>query len=475
MCGSGSRTDCLDVPRQPFTQWIAFELTLVINMQVFSNRTNYRTRRLPRLSAVAAFLIVVGSCVSLNQTTAIAQESHERIWRDASGSFSVVAKLLESDGALVTLRTKQGKRISVPIDKLSVADRAFLRKRNGQTSKSVTPSATNKRIASKLAGPPLTPAETTLGELHKLLQLPVFVDVKAADRLGLNVRTPVTLSAGHKNLAQQLDATLAAVDMSWCTTQTVLVLTSHEALENRFVETRIYRFATPNRNFDGVKTQIERRVAPDSWESMGGIGVVQPFGSVYVIRQSPEVHRQLARDLNRQPLPRQYGHRFDTQSISISMDNAPIADILAFVSKQIDLTIEPSAGLRDVGLDLESKRHAIDIHLNGVSVKDALDLVLGQHDCTWVEQPGKLVVMTEEDALSNLAMQRFSIRQGPMRDANRVRYVVECCVAPDCWNVLGGEGELKLNTPRPGQYAVRQGQPAMRELEQLVRELQSLR
>jgi len=50
-----------------------------------------------------------------------------RTWKDASGKFEVTAKLVEVDDKGVRLRDAEGKEIVVPLEKLSRADRAFLK------------------------------------------------------------------------------------------------------------------------------------------------------------------------------------------------------------------------------------------------------------------------------------------------------------------------------------------------------------
>jgi thiol-disulfide isomerase/thioredoxin len=52
--------------------------------------------------------------------------SAERTWTDASGKFSVTAEYVEVKGGKVLLRNADGKEISVPLKKLSEADREFV-------------------------------------------------------------------------------------------------------------------------------------------------------------------------------------------------------------------------------------------------------------------------------------------------------------------------------------------------------------
>lgn len=54
---------------------------------------------------------------------------HElRLWKDASGSFQVRAKLIERTDGAVRLRKTDGKEISVPLAKLSQADQEYVDK-----------------------------------------------------------------------------------------------------------------------------------------------------------------------------------------------------------------------------------------------------------------------------------------------------------------------------------------------------------
>ena len=51
-----------------------------------------------------------------------------RTWTDASGSFKVEATLVGVEDGKVQLRKTDGTTIAVPIDKLSAADQAIVRR-----------------------------------------------------------------------------------------------------------------------------------------------------------------------------------------------------------------------------------------------------------------------------------------------------------------------------------------------------------
>ena len=425
-----------------------------------------------QFQAACIMFIVITSFAFVTVVPANAQDAIARIWRDVSGQFSVKATLLRIDETSVLLLKEDGKQLYVSISKLSPRDRAFLKDNGSRPNSKSTPDGTRKAIIKALAGAPLPPAEMGLRAFQESLPIPVFIDVRALEEIGLASDVPVKLTAGHSRLQDQLDEALNPIDLSWCTTQTVLVVSSKEALEDSFADPRFYRIATPRGDFTSVMQRL-MQISEDSWDVFGGRGSIVPLaglGPVYAIRQSPVVHRELCKAFQMQSAPHQYGHPLDLRSISISMEAAPISDILKAISEQIDKPIEESSGLVEFGISLSDTR--MDIELENVSAKDALDLVLSQVKCTWMEDEQKIAIEAMKDAEKALSTQRLSIQMGAM-NANQVINAVQICVAPDAWEVLGGEGAMSV--ARPGLYVIRQGQPAMREVEQFVRDLQMLR
>ncbi|WP_182870505.1 SHD1 domain-containing protein [Rhodopirellula sp. JC639] len=411
-----------------------------------------------------------------------AQDPSTRVWRDVTGKFSVTAELLGSDNGEVKLRLKDGKDISVPIERLSAQDRAFLAGRTPRTKR--TPVATGIALAKTITGAPLPSAEIGLTELQQLLPIPVFLDIRAMESIGFGTETQVNLAKGHASLQDQLDDALNGLDLSWCTTQTALVLTSKEALERRFADTRFYRIPTPRGrggagplfDRDAVIQQLSQRVSPQSWEHLGGRGTVNAIPYLvdkYVITQSPDVHRQLVKTLKIKSMPHVFKHRLDLTAVTVSMETAPITEILDSISQQINVPIEPSAKLSQVGLDLSKTRYKSSIHLESVSAKDALDLLLSQVDCTWVEDGKKLIVMDSNEAEKTLSSKRFAVKL-PVPETSSFIHLLTESVAADSWEAFGGPGTIMPTRGRAGLLEIKQGQPAMREVEQFMLELNAI-
>lgn len=433
----------------------------------------------------AAIHVFIASITLLIVTAADSngQDSSTRVWRDVSGKFSVTAEFVDSDNEEVKLRRENGKVISVPITRLSAQDRAFLAGRAPKAKR--TPVATSIALAKTLAGGPLPPAEIELANLHQLLPIPVFLDIRGIERIGVDSDTKVKLGVGHKSLQGQLDDALNGLKLSWCTTQTVLVLSSKKALEGRFADTRFYRIPTPRGRvrtgpiYDhaAVIQRIIEKISPESWEQMGGSGTVDVlpfFIDKYVIRQSPDVHRQLAETLKIKSMPHLYKHRFDSRAVTVSMKAATVADVLDSISEQINVPVEQSTGLSEVGLDLSKRQYTSSLNLESVSAKDALDLLLSHVDCTWVEDGQKLIVMSSDEAEERLSTRRFALKV-QMRETESFINVLKHSVAIDSWEMFGGPGRIMPTRGRPGLLEIKQGQPAMREVEQFILELNAIR
>ncbi|NUQ64533.1 MAG: hypothetical protein HUU20_18870 [Pirellulales bacterium] len=66
-----------------------------------------------------------------------------RTWTDSTGRFQIEAQLVSDDGSTVTLKKQSGQLVTIPLEKLSSADRAFFR----SSVPSVPPAAAMPRPA----------------------------------------------------------------------------------------------------------------------------------------------------------------------------------------------------------------------------------------------------------------------------------------------------------------------------------------
>ncbi|XZE52879.1 SHD1 domain-containing protein [Planctomycetaceae bacterium SH139] len=83
-------------------------------------------RRFPALAVVSALLLFSHSDFCAAQE----QQAEIRVWRDNTGNFELRARLLQSNATHVQLQTDDGRKIAVPIDRLSADDSTYLEVRS---------------------------------------------------------------------------------------------------------------------------------------------------------------------------------------------------------------------------------------------------------------------------------------------------------------------------------------------------------
>lgn len=112
-------------------------------------------------------------------TFAVARsEAAARKWASASGQFSVEADLVEVRDGKVVLKKQNGKQITVPLDKLSAADRQYIA---SLAAKTPTDSAPKKKAPAARAKRPVKPKRQFTWETTERLVLPAEEAAKAKD------------------------------------------------------------------------------------------------------------------------------------------------------------------------------------------------------------------------------------------------------------------------------------------------------
>ncbi len=107
--------------------------------------------------------VVLVSFVSFNAIAA-----YLRVWKSSDGSQTLYAKMEAVEGDSVVLRKKDGRKITVPISKLSAEDQDYIKEQTGKTVASGGPSASSSSFQQ---GVVLGPFEAG-SEAHYLLYVP---------------------------------------------------------------------------------------------------------------------------------------------------------------------------------------------------------------------------------------------------------------------------------------------------------------
>lgn len=169
-----------------------------------------------------------------------------------------------------------------------------------------------KRVEAALDAPTqLDVTEVPLADVAKWIeqrhQIPVQIDQRALDDVGIGSDTPITFRSGGISLRSALGLLLKNLDLTYIVQDEVLLITAQERAEMELT-TVLYpvndlvRFrdseGKPWADFDTLIETITTTVAPTTWDEVGGPGSIAPMeyanSDVIVLSQTQEVHRQIA-------------------------------------------------------------------------------------------------------------------------------------------------------------------------------------
>jgi hypothetical protein len=133
-----------------------------------------------------------------------------------------------------------------------------------------------------------TGTKTGEGSLQANLPFNVQVDLKAFEDAGLDLETPISKSITDVSLKSALRILFDDLDLTYLFTNETLLITT----KDRAAETLItFLYPLPwVHSVESVCDLLQNTVAPQTWNTVGGQGAIQPFGSLLVISQTEEVH-----------------------------------------------------------------------------------------------------------------------------------------------------------------------------------------
>ncbi|TWU22207.1 ECF RNA polymerase sigma factor SigE [Novipirellula galeiformis] len=142
-----------------------------------------------------------------------------------------------------------------------------------------------------------TPLDEVMQKISHDFRLPILIDRRALEELGLTADTPVRLELKDVQLKTVLDIMLAGLDLTYTIQGDTLMVTTVEAAEALLL-TRIYWLEGTGVAGDSktITTLIQSTIRPDAWEALGGTSTMAPFQSTrpaLLISTTFEVHQQI--------------------------------------------------------------------------------------------------------------------------------------------------------------------------------------
>ncbi len=337
-----------------------------------------------------------------------------------------------------------------------------------------------------------TPLADVVAFLRQAARLPIVIDARSLDDVGLGTDTPVTISLQEIPLRSALRIMLRELDLTFVVRDEVVLITTPESAENR-LQTLVYPVAElaedtseplladqASERFELLQDIVTHLIAPDAWSEVGGAGVIAPYddANVVVISQTEEVHEQIGALLAALAAARQAdpkAHPDDAaflvssgadaeararveSALSAAADlefvDVPLQEVTDFISDQyrIPVLIHGRA-LDDIGVGSDTP---VTVSLSGITLRSALRLMLDQLDLTFLVRDGVLLITTPEEAENRLTTYVYVVGDLPSAtsgDASResslqeLAHMIQTAIDRDSWEDVGGPGVIEVVAP----------------------------
>lgn len=139
-----------------------------------------------------------------------------------------------------------------------------------------------------------TPLRDVVLSLGREFAIPIRIELRALDDAGLDPDEPVSKNISGTTLRSALGTILTDLDLTHAVRHEMLVITTRDDAEENKV---VAEYPTPlTEDIGTLITLIQQTVAPTTWNTVGGTGVVQPdsFGTRLVVSQTEEVHDEIS-------------------------------------------------------------------------------------------------------------------------------------------------------------------------------------
>lgn len=138
-----------------------------------------------------------------------------------------------------------------------------------------------------------TPLQDAVQYFSKQLDIPVVINTRALDELGLDSEEPVTLELKEVTLRSFLRLMLRDLDLTYMIKDEVLQITTlADAEDHLTVKMRVLPKAFAEKS-DSLVSAITSTVVPATWQSTGGPSAIIAFDHVLIVSTTSDVHARV--------------------------------------------------------------------------------------------------------------------------------------------------------------------------------------
>lgn len=328
------------------------------------------------------------------------------------------------------------------------------------------------------------PLNEVCAAIQKKLDINIVLDVKSLEDFGIDPGTPITASLHDISNRSCLRLMLRDLQLTYTIRLGGLWITTTEEAESQLVTT-VYpvgdlltqdsNYAEPVFDYDSLEQAIMSLIAPDTWDQVGGPGVISGIYGSLAVSQTADIHKQVSTFLQAyrvivendrdadvtQPTAIILGQQ-EYESIRAALDepvtvetmDASFSEVIRLIgeSMQIPIVID-SIALEDFGIDLGTP---ITVDVKDIPLRFALPRILNELELTYTLRDEVLLVTTPEVDESQLLIGFYPVRDlvqkstelpddssGRNADFDSLTQLITATIDPDSWDEVGGPGAIE--------------------------------
>ncbi|HUG69835.1 MAG TPA: hypothetical protein VMM76_18935 [Pirellulaceae bacterium] len=306
-------------------------------------------------------------------------------------------------------------------------------------------------------------SESSLREVIEWLRterkLVVLTDGSALAEAGVQTGEPISDRLDNAPIYLLLNR-LRASGLAWYFEDDILHVTSTEAAEAHLttVPYNLGDLLDAGYDTEVLGNVIEQAIAPDSWLSVGGEGVLSFLGDVMFLRHTGDVHRQVEvllaalRKHGRQtfvlePPQHQLLRQQLDANVSVDFADTPLDTAVSELGAKLKIDIRPDLpALRDIRI---RERQPVTLKLSDRSLKTVLQAMALDLKLTYILRDGVLWITSTEVAEAFFKTAVYDVRDlcQDESESDSLREAITSQTNPDSWAEVGGPGTIEFAQP----------------------------
>jgi len=278
------------------------------------------------------------------------------------------------------------------------------------------------------------PLSDALQVISEQIEIPIRIDQRAFDEVGLTIDAQVTLQANNISAQSLLKHLLRQWDLTYRIDATGVVITTYDVAESQ-LERRIYPIGDLIRRDalsypEYLKGVVTSAVDSSQWEHLGGPATIKHFRDNLIIDCTGQTHNKIESLLARLREAKSLSSdEYPTAALSVFPPGNQAADVEARLNsvrlpvQLIDVPLQEAIDLladtSDIRMILDTRslseigirpEEPITLQAEDLSVMQTLAILGERYEFTWYTIGGVIVVTTEQVVETELEIRVYPVR-----------------------------------------------------------------